>query len=156
MRPAFGEREPGADDELLHGSRHEHLSRPGERRHARADVDGETSHLIGAALDLAGVETGANLQAETAHAVADGAGARHRAGRAVETGKDPVPRGVHFASPKALDLAAHEPVVLLEKIVPLPVAEIRADGDGTIVGMALPPVVLSGYALFHVGRIEDR
>ncbi len=28
--------------------------------------------------------------------------------------------------------------------------------DGSIVGMALPQVVLSGYALFHVGTLEDR
>lgn len=36
------------------------------------------------------------------------------------------------------------------------VYEIRADADGTVVGMALPQVVLSGYALFHLGTLEDR
>ena len=34
--------------------------------------------------------------------------------------------------------------------------EIRATADGTIVGMALPQVVLSGYGLFHVGALQDR
>jgi hypothetical protein len=33
------------------------------------------------------------------------------------------------------------------------VHEIRAEGDGTVVGMALPRIVLSGYGVFHIGEI---
>jgi predicted deacylase len=33
------------------------------------------------------------------------------------------------------------------------VHELRARGDGTVVGMALPRVVLSGYGLFHIGDL---
>jgi predicted deacylase len=36
------------------------------------------------------------------------------------------------------------------------VHELRAKADGTIVGMALPRVVLSGYGLFHVGELADQ
>jgi len=36
------------------------------------------------------------------------------------------------------------------------VHEIRAHQDGTIVGMALPRVVLSGYGLFHIGDVTTR
>jgi predicted deacylase len=35
------------------------------------------------------------------------------------------------------------------------VYEIRAEADGTIVGMALPRIVLSGYGLFHIGEITN-
>ena len=31
---------------------------------------------------------------------------------------------------------------------------ILASGDGLIIGMALPQIVLSGYGLFHLGRLE--
>jgi predicted deacylase len=34
------------------------------------------------------------------------------------------------------------------------VRELRAEMGGVIIGMALPQVVLSGYALFHVGEMH--
>ena len=36
------------------------------------------------------------------------------------------------------------------------VHELRAEGDGTVVGMALPRIVLSGYGVFHIGEIEGQ
>jgi len=35
------------------------------------------------------------------------------------------------------------------------VHEIRADGEGIVVGGALPQVVLSGYGLLHIGEIKE-
>jgi hypothetical protein len=34
------------------------------------------------------------------------------------------------------------------------VHELHAEIGGVIIGMALPQVVLSGYALFHVGEVR--
>jgi hypothetical protein len=34
------------------------------------------------------------------------------------------------------------------------VHEIRSDREGTVIGAALPQVVLSGYGLFHIGELE--
>jgi predicted deacylase len=34
------------------------------------------------------------------------------------------------------------------------VYEVRASGAGTIVGMALPRIVLSGFGVFHIGELE--
>jgi predicted deacylase len=34
------------------------------------------------------------------------------------------------------------------------VHELHAETGGLVIGMALPQVVLSGYALFHVGEVQ--
>jgi predicted deacylase len=37
------------------------------------------------------------------------------------------------------------------------VHEIRAEGDGVVIGISLPRIVLSGYGVFHIGDVvEDR
>src|SRR5919197_3887134 len=75
---ALLEVDPGAGDEVANGARDEHLARPGERRHARAGVHGDPAHLPVRQLALAGVEPGAQLEPEAAHAVADRAGCSDR------------------------------------------------------------------------------
>jgi hypothetical protein len=32
--------------------------------------------------------------------------------------------------------------------------EVRANRAGIVIGAALPQVVLSGYGIFHIGRVE--
>ena len=47
MAAAILEGDPGADDEVLHGTRHEHLARAGERRDAGSEVDGKSRDVVG-------------------------------------------------------------------------------------------------------------
>jgi hypothetical protein len=61
--------------------------------------------------DVAGVQPGADRQAQAMHAVADGQGAAARAGRAVEGGEEPVPAGVDLPPAEPGQLLAHHPVM---------------------------------------------
>src|SRR6185437_10462815 len=82
VHAAVVEVDPGASDEVLHGARDEHLSPASQRRDARANVHGEPADLPVDALALAGVQAGADLEAERANAVADRASAPDGADRA--------------------------------------------------------------------------
>jgi predicted deacylase len=68
-----------------------------------------------------------------------------------------VPRGQGgiFLPTVALGAAVKKGDLLATVVDPLSdeVHEIRAEGDGTVVGMALPRVVLSGYGIFHIGEL---
>ena len=71
---------------------HEHVVRPRQCAHPRADVHGDPADVIAADLALSGVQPGAHLEAERLHRVAD----RHRAAdrplRAVEHREEAVAR----------------------------------------------------------------
>ena len=111
---------PGADDEILDGARDEHLARLGERRDARAEVDGEALGAGVGELDLARVEAGADLEAEPAHRVADRAGTADRARRAVEGGEEAVAGEPHLLAAEPLQPVADDRVVLGEEGRPAP------------------------------------
>jgi hypothetical protein len=61
----------GAGDEILDGARDEHLSGLRVRRDACAGVDGDAADLAVHELALTGVEAGAYIDAELAHALRD-------------------------------------------------------------------------------------
>ncbi len=75
-----------AGDEILHRIGDEHLSRTGQRRHARPDVDGDPADLVADHLALAGVKPRAHFDAERPDAGADGLRAADGAGRAIKGG----------------------------------------------------------------------
>src|SRR5689334_22001724 len=123
VAPAVVERETGTRHEILDGARHEHLAGRGARGDARADVHGDAAVLVAHHFAFAGVRAGANLEAELAHLLRHRAGAAHGARRAVEGGEEAVARGVDLAAAKPCELAAHEPVVVLQELAPAAVAE---------------------------------
>ena len=90
MTAAVVEHDTGADDEVLHRARHEHLAWPGQRRHAGSKVDREASDVVGQDLDLTDVDARPDLEPKILDVIADGDGAADRAGRAVERREEPV------------------------------------------------------------------
>jgi hypothetical protein len=58
----------------------------------------------------------------------------------------------------ALGAAVKKGELLATVVDPLSdeVHELRAEGDGTVVGMSLPRAVLSGYGVFHIGVLESQ
>jgi hypothetical protein len=124
MRPAVVERDPRADDEVFYRPGCQDLAGRGQPSDTRADVDGETRDLFLTALDLARVHTGANLQPEASHAVADRASAAERTSWTVEASEDAIPCEVDLAAAKPLELAPHQTVMPLEQVVPLTIAEL--------------------------------
>jgi len=71
-----------------------------------------------------------------------------------------VPRGQggFFMSTVPLGARVREGQLLGTVVDPLTdvVNEIRSPGDGTVIGMALPRVVLSGFGIFHIGEIAAK
>ena len=94
------------------------------RGDAGADVDGDPADLAVDQLALAGVQAGADLEAELAHRLGDRAGAADRPGRAVEGGEEAVAGGVDLLAAEPDQLAPDERVVALEQVAPAPVAEL--------------------------------
>src|SRR5436190_22640781 len=111
MHAAVGERDSRAGDEVRDGPRDEHLPRPGDRSHARADVDRDAPEVVAYQLALAGMEPGPHLDPEVAHRIAGRAGAADRARGAVDGGQEPVAERLHLPAPLSLELAADERIV---------------------------------------------
>jgi hypothetical protein len=71
-------------DQILDGSRYQHLARPGERRDARGDVDGNAPHVVAGNFNLAGMKATADLNVESTDRLGNGAGTTYGTRRAVE------------------------------------------------------------------------
>jgi hypothetical protein len=69
------ESDPGARDQVLHSGGHQHLPRPGQRRHPGADVDCDSADVVSGELDLPGVQAAAQLQPQARDLLGDLAGA---------------------------------------------------------------------------------
>jgi hypothetical protein len=87
---AIAEVDPRTGDEILDGSRDDHLTRPGLRGDTCADVDRDPSDLAVDLLAFARVEPRPDLEAEVLHRVDDRAGTADRARRPVERGEEAV------------------------------------------------------------------
>jgi len=79
MRAAIGELKPGARDQILHRARNHHLIGLRERCHPSTDVHREPDDIAALQLAFAGMKSGAHLQPEGVHAIANRAGASNRA-----------------------------------------------------------------------------
>src|SRR2546428_3386162 len=79
-----GELDPRARDEVRDGAGDEHLAPRGGRADARADVHGDSRHIVADQLALARVKAGSDLDAELAHGVTCGAGAADSPRRPVQ------------------------------------------------------------------------
>src|SRR5207344_1838589 len=84
LRPAIVEPEVRTDDQVLHGAGDEHLAGPGQGAHPRADVDPDAGDVLAPPLDLAGVQAGADVDAQRAHRVAHRSRGPHASARTVE------------------------------------------------------------------------
>ena len=105
------------------------------------------------------VEAGAHLDAELAHPLDDCLGATHRPRRAVERGEEPVARRVELAAAVAGEAATHDAMVLLDELLPAPVAQRclpggRADDVGEEDGRE--DALELGLLLAHLADELDR
>src|SRR5919106_2682415 len=117
------EDDPRACDEVLHGAGHEDLAGARVCRDARADDHGQARRLPIDELALAGMDPGAQLQAQRLRLQDDRPRARDRPGGAVEPREDPVARAVHLGTSVALDLATGALQLPGESLAPPPVAQ---------------------------------
>src|SRR5262249_3423945 len=96
----------------------------------------DTGHVVASHLDLAGVQTRADLNLQRLDGVSDGARAANGPSRPVEGGDKAIAGGVHFTAAEPLKLAAHNPVVAVEKFTPSAVPQCgRSFGGGDDVGV---------------------
>src|SRR5688500_10516497 len=123
MAAAVVEAEARAGREVAHRCRHEDLARVGCRLDPGGDVDGETADVSGADVALAGVEAGADLQAEAGELVTDGPGALDGPGGGVEGGQEAVAESLDLLALPAPELLADDGVVLFQQRPPGGVAE---------------------------------
>ena len=97
---------------------------------AGGDVDRDTGDVVASKLDLTGMDTAADLHAELAGRVADGARARDRARRTVERRDEAVAGRVDFSAAEAGQLATYGLVVSVQHIAPPVVAELMGSFGG--------------------------
>ena len=95
-------------------------------RNAGCDVDGHARDVVvRSELDLTGVEAHPDLETERPHGVAHRAAAFNRSSGSVEGRDEAVARGVDLATAETFELSADGPVMSVEEIAPLPVAQLR-------------------------------
>ena len=116
--------EAGADREVLDGLRDEHLARLRKRRHTGADRHRDPADLRIDELDFASVDTSSYSDSQRLHGVDDRLRTAHRAGRAVERGKEAVTGGVDLGSPVSTNHRADRRVVAFDKALPGVIAEL--------------------------------
>src|SRR5512133_3067365 len=98
-------------------------------------MDRDSSNGSSAELALAGVQARAHVEADAANVFDDRARATDCSRRPVEGGEETVAGRVDLDAPKALEIATHDLVVLLEQIAPAAIAKLtcsirRADDVG--------------------------
>src|SRR5216684_3657404 len=124
MSASLVEAQTRSGDQILDGSRYQHLARPGERRDARGDVDGDALHVVAGDLNLAGMEATADLNVERTDRLGNGAGTTHGTCRAVERGEKPIAKRSHFVAAEAREFPPHRRVMRFEQIAPALVAQL--------------------------------
>jgi hypothetical protein len=114
---------PRADDQIPHGPGGQDLPGPGRGHDPRRDVHGDSPDVAVAELDLAGVQSGADLQADPLELLAERGHAAERPAGAVEGGQDAITGGLDQLPVELPDQPAGQLVVDLQQLPPAPVAE---------------------------------
>ena len=117
--------EPRPDHEVAQRAGHQHLVRPCQCAHARADVYADSADVIAANLALAGVQPGAHFYAECLHGIADRHRTADRSLRAVEHREEAVSGRVHLTAPEPIELCPNDGVVCIKQGMPVTVAHLR-------------------------------
>ena len=90
-------------------------------------MDGQAGHVLGLDFDLAGVQSGPDLDAELGDLIPDARGTADRPGWAVERGQDAIADRLHGTSAESLDLAPGQVIVLAEELPPAGIAQLRGE-----------------------------
>src|SRR6185503_18193143 len=114
--PLILEPESAAGDQIPDRRRDQDLVRSGHRRHARSDVDRDTSHVASRDLDLTRVHAGPDLETQRPNLVDRGLRAPDRPRRAVEDREEPVSRCVYLAAAVLRELGANDRLVRREEL----------------------------------------
>ena len=125
MAAAIVKRELGACDEVDDSAADQNLAGFGVFRNPRADMHSCTDEVVAARLDLPCVDTGADLQADGAERISNGACGANRSGGAVEGSEEAIAEAVDNAAIETGDLGADQVVVLSEQRGPTFVPEPR-------------------------------
>src|SRR5579859_3501891 len=106
----------------------QHLARAGKAADTGSDVHGKaTDDVIREQLTFAGVQAGANVQAELADTVTNGDCAADRAAWAIERGKYPITERLDEPAPVELDLT-RERIVAFKQRAPSGITELGGTG----------------------------
>src|SRR6185369_384701 len=123
----FLEADAGARNEILDHRRDQHFSCAGLSGHACSNMHGDAPDVVACQLDLTGVQTGADLEPEAADRTSDCTCTADRARGSVERRQQAVADELDLAPAESLEMPAYHVVMLIEQLVPAPVAE----RDGT-------------------------
>ena len=121
---AVGECEAGSGDEVSDGAGYEDFAGLCQSGDTRADRDSYASDLAVGNFAFAGVQSGANLDAQFGDSFRNCLCACDRAGWAVEPCEKAVTGGIHFNAAESGKLPANQVVVSLQETPPLAVAQL--------------------------------
>src|SRR5438876_3608183 len=118
MLASIVKRDTGARDEVLYGSRNDHVARTCSIHDARREMNGNSENFRVGPLDLAGMQTGTDLDAERDHGFHDRLSAMDRARGAIEQDEKSISQRFHFAAAEARHFPANCCVVRLQQFAP--------------------------------------
>jgi hypothetical protein len=90
---------------------------------ASGDINCNPAYVIRQNFNLAGMQSGPNLQTEVAHIVADSFRATHGTGGTIKRGKKSVSERSNFFATKSGEFATHTGVMHVHKMPPFTVAK---------------------------------
>jgi hypothetical protein len=92
--------------------------------HARTYMHGNPTEVFAHQLTFAGVNSCTDLDVQALGRIDNGPAATDCPSWTIETGEEAVPHRIDFAAAMALDLLAHEEVVMAEKLLPGTVSDL--------------------------------
>jgi hypothetical protein len=124
MLTAVLEANGGSDREILDGCRHEDLAWARRRLNARRDVHGHPGELAALQLALAGVDAGADFDAEPLDVIAHDARALEGTRRRIKAREEAVASRLHLGTLAFGHLAPDDRAMLIQERAPARVAEL--------------------------------
>lgn len=131
MDASILEAQTRSGNQVLDRARHEHVTRPRQRRDPSTDVHRDATELVTDNLALAGVNPGADVETETSNGLDDRTRSAGGPGRTVERGEEPVTGRIDLTPAEAGEVLAHHAMVRFEEITPPPVAQRGGPFGGT-------------------------
>ena len=125
VHASIGKAQSRTRDEVAHRARSQDFIGMGQGGNACSDRYGDARDLAIVQLAFAGMDTGANLEADGPDGIANGRSRLDGPRRSVEGGEEAVPRRVELGAAVAADLTSDKRVVPRQQIPPGSVARAR-------------------------------
>src|ERR1700694_400456 len=121
---AIGEEEPGARDQVSHGTRHPHRVGFRQRGDACSDMHRNASDVVPSDFNFAGVDATPYFKVKLAGGISNGTGAFDGTSGTIEGREEPASRCFVLPAPTTRQLTTNGVIVPIKQVTPMPIAKL--------------------------------